>query len=44
MAAGGAVVELIGVKSPFLLGSVVLAGMVMAALLLHPKQAVGTSA
>ena len=43
MAAGGAVVELVGVKSPFLLGSVVLAGMSMAALLLHPKQQVSNS-
>ena len=38
MAAGGAVAELVSVKSPFLLGSVVLAGMSIAALLLHPKQ------
>ena len=37
MAAGGAIAETIGVKSTFLLGSVVLAGMSMAALLLHPK-------
>ena len=39
MAAGGAVAELIGVKSPFLLGSVVLAGMSVAALLLQPQRA-----
>ena len=38
MAAGGTVTELVGVKSPFLLGSVVLAGMAMATLLLHPKK------
>lgn len=43
MAAGGAVVELVGVKSPFLLGSAVLAGMAMATLLLHPRQEVSTS-
>ena len=38
MAAGGAIAELINVKSPFLLGSAVLAGMSIAALLLHPKR------
>ena len=38
MAAGGAVAELISVKAPFLLGSLVLAGMSIAALLLHPKR------
>ncbi len=38
MAAGGAVAELIDVKSTFLLGSVVLAGMAIAALLLQPKR------
>ena len=44
MAAGGAVAELIGVKSPFLLGSVVLAGMSVAALLLQPQRADNKSA
>ncbi len=38
MAAGGAVAEIVDVKSTFLLGSVVLAGMSIAALLLQPKQ------
>jgi predicted MFS family arabinose efflux permease len=37
MAAGGAVAELVNVKAPFLLGSVVLAGMSVAALWLQPK-------
>ena len=41
MAAGGAVAELVDVKSTFLLGSVVLAGMSLAALLLHRQQRVG---
>ncbi len=36
MAAGGAVAEIIDVKSTFLLGSIVLAGMSIAALLLQP--------
>ena len=44
MAAGGAVAELISVKSPFLLGSVVLAGMSIAALLLQPQRADNKSA
>jgi len=39
MAAGGAIAETVGVKSTFLLGSVVLAGMSLAALLLLPKPA-----
>jgi predicted MFS family arabinose efflux permease len=38
MAAGGAVVEMIGVKSPFMLGSVVLIVMSMAALAMGPKR------
>ena len=38
MAAGGAVAELIDVKSTFLLGGVVLAGMSIAALLMRPKR------
>ncbi len=37
MAAGGAVAEIVDVKSTFLLGSAVLAGMSIAALLLQPK-------
>ena len=37
MAAGGAAAELIGVKSPFLIGSFILAAMSLAALMLHPK-------
>ena len=40
MAAGGAVAELVNVKAPFLLGSVVLAGMSVAALWLQPKAVV----
>ena len=44
MAAGGAIAETVGVKSTFLLGSVVLAGMAIMALLLHPKSAGATSA
>ena len=39
MAAGGAIAETVGVKFTFLLGSVVLAGMSLAALMLHPKPA-----
>lgn len=39
MAAGGAIAETVGVKSTFLLGSVVLAGMSLAALVLLPKPA-----
>ncbi|MEO8384328.1 MAG: MFS transporter, partial [Betaproteobacteria bacterium] len=39
MAVGGAVAETVGVKTTFLLGSVVLAGMSLAALLLHLKPA-----
>ena len=44
MAAGGAVAETVDVKSPFLLGSVVLAGMAVAALMLQPKVVSGASA
>ena len=44
MAAGGAVAELVDVKAPFLLGCVVLAGMAIAALLLHPKPGDGRPA
>ena len=39
MAAGGTIAETVGVKSTFLLGSVVLAGMSLAALVLLPKPA-----
>ncbi len=39
MAAGGAIAETVGVKSTFLLGSVVLAGMSLVACLLLPKPA-----
>ena len=42
MAAGGAVAELVDVKSTFLLGSVVLAGMSLAALFLHRRNVTAT--
>ncbi|MEQ1518155.1 MAG: MFS transporter [Usitatibacteraceae bacterium] len=40
MAAGGAVAEMVNVKTPFLIGAIVLAGMSLAALLLQPKPAI----
>ena len=42
MAAGGAIAELVDVKSTFLLGSVVLAGMSLAALFLHRRNVTAT--
>lgn len=44
MAAGGAVAEMVDVKTPFLVGAIVLAGMSIAALLLHPKQVAARTA
>ena len=42
MAAGGAIAELVDVKTTFLLGSVVLAGMSLAALFLHRRNVTAT--
>ena len=42
MAAGGAIAELVDVKTTFLLGSVVLAGMSLAALFLHRRNVMAT--